>query len=86
LQRRAHIVARDRRMVRQDIGLAPSLGQKADDEFDGEAGAADDRLAGQPSGIRRDTGVVLQGGSTALGSGDAVGKGARKAAVFGRGA
>jgi hypothetical protein len=43
----ADVFAREARIVRQDIGLAPTVGHKADDEFDGKARSANNGLSGQ---------------------------------------
>lgn len=47
-------------VVLDDIGLAPAIGQKADDELDRQARTADHGLAGENGGIENDT-VVSHG-------------------------
>ncbi len=42
-------------IVLHDIGLAPTIGEQADDEFDRETSAPDHRLAGKDRGIENDT-------------------------------
>src|SRR5207245_2906973 len=54
-QARDDVVMRDAGVVSQYLGLVPAVGHQSDHELDGEARAADDRLASQHARVERNT-------------------------------
>src|SRR5882762_6236544 len=57
-----NVFMRDARIIRQDLGLAPSVGHQSDHEFDRQPSTLDDWLADKHLGIHRNAGMTWQHG------------------------